>query len=185
MSKEKSRKDKVGTISQIIGEIILYSPLIVISFLIKVLPICLLAMICVFIFKYFFYYGLHLNKWYWCITLSYSLFLILCFIYLGIGISIPFMDNQPMLIVIACVGVAYLNHYAGLWQHKLTHKDIYAMDKEELYKHCRNCGLSEEDCRIAYFIVFERLKGQELYDTIGYSESQAKRKRKQILKSIK
>lgn len=66
-----------------------------------------------------------------------------------------------------------------------SHKNIWAMNKDELYEHCRNCGLSEEDCKIAYFIVVERLKGNDLYSAICYSESQTKRKRKQILDKIK
>ena len=68
---------------------------------------------------------------------------------------------------------------------KIKHKDILAMNEDELYEHCRNCGLSEEDCKIAYLIVIERLKGRQLYKTIRYSESQTKRKRKQILNKIK
>lgn len=68
---------------------------------------------------------------------------------------------------------------------KLNHKDIYAMNEDELYEHCRNCGLSEEECKIAYFVVIERLKGKELYNAINYSERQTKRKRKDILDKIK
>lgn len=68
---------------------------------------------------------------------------------------------------------------------RYTEKDIYAMDDRELYEHCRSRGLSEEDCRIAYFVVRERLQGKELYEAIGYSERQTKRKRKQILDTIK
>ena len=67
---------------------------------------------------------------------------------------------------------------------KINHKDIWAMNEDELYEHCRNCGLSEEDCKIAYLIVIERLKGRELYETIRYSESQTKRKRKQIINKL-
>lgn len=69
--------------------------------------------------------------------------------------------------------------------NKVNYKNIYAMSEQELYEHCRSKGLSEEDCRIAYFVVIERLKGKELYDAIGYSERQTKRKRKQILETIK
>ena len=67
----------------------------------------------------------------------------------------------------------------------LNHKDIYAMNEDELYEHCRNCGLSDVDCKIAYFIIIERLKGKELYQAINYSERQTKRKRKEILNKIK
>lgn len=67
---------------------------------------------------------------------------------------------------------------------KINHKNIYAMNEQELYEHCRNRGLDDVECKIAYYIVIERLKGKELYETIGYSEAQAKRKRKKILKAI-
>lgn len=63
--------------------------------------------------------------------------------------------------------------------------DIYSMDAEELYRHCRNCGLDDVECKIAYFVVIERLKGKDLYNAIGYSEIQSKRKRKSILERIK
>lgn len=63
--------------------------------------------------------------------------------------------------------------------------DIYSMDAETLYKHCRSRGLDDVECKIAYFVVIERLKGRELYETIGYSEIQSKRKRKSILDRIK
>ena len=90
-----------------------------------------------------------------------------------------------MLLVIISVGVAYLNHYAGLWQDKLTHKEIYAMSVEELHNYCRSKGLDEPYCKIAELIIIQRLKGQALYNAMGYSESQAKRIRKKILKHLK
>ena len=68
---------------------------------------------------------------------------------------------------------------------KIYTKDIYAMDEKELYEHCRSKGLSEEQCRVAYFIVNQRLKGKELYSAIGYSEAHSKRLRKAILDKIK
>ena len=83
------------------------------------------------------------------------------------------------------IEVKRLDNYANELVSKLNHKDIYAMNEDELYEHCRNCGLSEEDCKIAYFIVIERLKGKELYEAINYSERQTKRKRKDILDKIK
>lgn len=67
---------------------------------------------------------------------------------------------------------------------RFNHKSIYAMNEQELYEHCRNCGLDDVECKIAYYVVIERLKGNELYEAVGYSEAQAKRKRKKILKAI-
>ena len=68
---------------------------------------------------------------------------------------------------------------------RATHKNIYAMTEQELYEHCRNRGLDDADCKIAKLIVIDRLKGEDLYYSIGYSESQSKRKRKKILNLIK
>ena len=184
MREEKSRKTSCG-IEQIIGELALYTPLILIAYFGNMLLSCVISMLCVFIFKLFFYNSLHLNKWYWCVTLSYSLFITISIFYKGLGLTSPFLENQPMLLIMICVGVTYLNHYAGVWQHKLTHKNIYAMSEEELYAHCRQRGLDDVDCKIAKYIVIERLKGKALYDAIGYSERQTKRKRAQILKIIK
>lgn len=65
-----------------------------------------------------------------------------------------------------------------------VHKDIYAMSKEELYEHCRSRGLDDVECKIAYYVIIERLKGAELYEAIGYSERQTIRKRQEILSKI-
>ena len=181
---QKETRRKKFRIEQLIGELVLYAPLIALSCLMNTLLSCAITMICVFIFKYFFYYSLHLYKWYWCVTLSYSLFIVVTLFYKGLGLTTPFLENQPMLLIIISVGVAYLNHYAGLWQYKLTYKDVYAMSSEELYKHCRMKGLDESYCKIAQLIIIKRLKGQTLYDAMGYSSSQAKRIRKKILKTL-
>lgn len=182
MQKETRRKS--FKIEQLIGELILYAPLIFLSYLMGTLISCIITMLCVFIFKYFFYYSLHLYKWYWCLTLSYSLFIVVTIFYKGLGLTTPFLENQPMLLVIISVGVAYLNHYAGVWQAKFTYKDIYTMSSEELYKHCRAKGLDESYCQTAQLIIIKRLKGQVLYDAMGYSASQAKRIRKRIFKAL-
>lgn len=78
-----------------------------------------------------------------------------------------------------------LNDYANSLVAKLNYKDIYSMNEQELYEHCRSRGLSEEECRIARFVVLDRLKGRELYTAMSYSERQAKRLRTAILNKIK
>lgn len=112
-------------------------------------------------------------------------------------ISLSLLSTIPVACLICWVGyivqdridkaieIRELNKYVEELLSNIGHKDIWAMSDTELYEHCRSCGLSEEDCKIAYFIVIERLKGKELYKTIGYSERQTIRKRKDILKIIK
>lgn len=78
-----------------------------------------------------------------------------------------------------------LNEYTNSLIERLKNKDIYSMNEAELYEHCRNRGLSEEECRIARFVVIDRLKGKDLYTAMSYSERQSKRLRTAILNKIK
>lgn len=137
----------------------------------------------------------HFNSTAYCLILTLSLIWFTIPITLPIGVSL--LSSIPIAFIICFVGfiaqdrvdvlfeIKRLNKYVNELLETITHKDIYTMSEKELYEHCRNCGLSEEDCRIAYFIVIERLKGRELYDAIGYSERQSKRKRTKILDTIK
>ena len=137
----------------------------------------------------------HFNSTALCLSLT------LAIIWFSIPITMPIatslLGSIPVAFLICFVGfvaqdrvdllieVKRLEDYANDLLLKLNHKDIYAMNEDELYEHCRNCGLSEEDCKIAYLIVIERLKGKELYQAINYSERHTKRKRKDILDKIK
>lgn len=132
---------------------------------------------------------------------AYCLSLTMAIIWFSIPITLPLttslLSSIPVAFLICFVGfiaqdrvdlygdIQKLNLYVSELLSKVNHKDIYAMSEDELYKHCRNCGLGEEDCKIAYFVVIERLKGKELYKAINYSERQTKRKRKDILDKIK
>ena len=137
----------------------------------------------------------HFNSTAYCLSLT------LAIIWFAIPMTLPLatslLASIPIAFIICFLGfiaqdrvdliieVKELNKYVDELLQKLNHKDIYAMNEEGLYEHCRNCGLSDVDCKIAYFVVIERLKGKELYNAIGYSEAQSKRLRKKILNIIK
>ena len=136
----------------------------------------------------------HFNKTAYCLSLT------LAIIWFAIPITMPFasslLGSIPIAFLICFFGflaqdivdlkhrVKVLDNYSTELVMKLTHKDIYAMTEDELYEHCRNCGLDEEDCKIAYFVVIERLQGKELYNALPYSEATIKRKRLKIMKKI-
>lgn len=141
------------------------------------------------------------NKQFHFSSTAYCLSLTLAIIWFAIPITLPLatslLASIPISFLICFFGylaqdrvdlyieIKELNKYTDELLQKLNHKDIYAMNEDELYEHCRKCGLSDVDCKIAYFIVIERLKGKELYEAIDYSERQTKRKRKDILDKIK
>lgn len=111
-------------------------------------------------------------------------------------LTISLLSGIPIAFMICIVGyivqdridlvvaIKKMDKYIDELLGGISHKDIYSMTDDELYEHCRTCGLSEEDCRIAHFVVIDRLKGKELYDAIGYSKRQTIRKRQSILKTI-
>lgn len=141
------------------------------------------------------------NKQFHFNSTAYCLMLTLAIAWFAIpitpSITVSLLSSIPIAFLVCFFGflaqdrvdllieVKKLNKYANELLDKLQHKDIYSMDENELYEHCRSCGLSEDDCKIAYFVVIERLKGKELYKAIGYSERQTIRKRKDILDTIK
>lgn len=136
----------------------------------------------------------HSNEWSFC-KLCTRLMLISGVFILWI-LPIRFSLFNGLFVAFMCCFILYLiaievdkkkalNNENKELTKRLNHKDIYAMNEDELYEHCRKCGLSDVDCKIAYFIVIERLKGKELYEAINYSERQTKRKRKEILDKIK
>lgn len=136
----------------------------------------------------------HFNKTAYCLCLTLGI------IWFAIPISLPLatslLGSIPIAFLISFIGfvaqdridlikeVKLLNEHATSLVMKLSHKDVYAMNEDELYEHCRNCGLDEEDCKIAYFVVIERLQGKELYEAVPYSEATIKRKRARIMKTI-
>lgn len=119
------------------------------------------------------------NKQYHCDSIACCMMLSSVIIFFGI------MAILPVSISLLCaIPLALLITYIGSLAVKET-TDIYAMNKVQLYEHCRSKGLDDVECKIAYYIVIERLKGKELYDAIGYSERQTIRKRKHIFHKIK
>lgn len=137
----------------------------------------------------------HFNTTAYCISLT--LVVIWFSIPSTLPLTISLLSGIPIAFLISIVGFIVqdridlitatrkLNKYINELLGNIKHKDIYAMTDDELYEHCRACGLSEEDCRIAHFIVIDRLKGKELYDAISYSKRQTIRKRQSILRIIK
>ena len=137
----------------------------------------------------------HFNSTAYCLTLT------LAIIWFAIPITLPLatslLSSIPIAFIICFFGylaqdrvdlllqVNKLNKDIERLIEKISHKDKYAMNETELYEHCRNCGLDDVECKIAYYVIIERLKGKDLYEAIGYSEAQAKRKRKNILERIK
>lgn len=165
---ERKRREKI-CIEQILGEVVLYIPLILIAIYLDLLLPCTISMLGLFIFKQFFYYGLHLFKWYHCVTLSYSVFIALSLLYYAISVKIPFMQNQPMLLVIACIGLAYLNCRAGVRQLRLAQLSIWHMNEQELRIYCRAHGIIGDRLEFVVSILIKDLSYTQIAKELHYS----------------
>ena len=119
----------------------------------------------------------HCNNTISCLAFTITVISVSLIVILPINISL--LATIPL--------VLFITYFGYLLQDYLEHKvkSIYAMSKDEFYKHCCSRGLDDVEYKIAYYVVIERLKGQELYNAIGYSERQTIRKRKEILSKIK
>lgn len=136
----------------------------------------------------------HFNKTAYCLILTLTI------VWFAIPITLPvsasLLSSIPVAFIICLIGfiaqdrvdlqkqIKSLDEYTTELVKSISHKDVYAMNEEELYQHCRNCGLDEEECKLAYFFIIERLHGKELYKALPYSEATIKRKRLKILSKI-
>ena len=117
----------------------------------------------------------HCNSVGACLTVTFTVIVLSTLTVLPITVSL--LASIPLALFITYLGY--------LIQFKIDNtKGLYSLSENEFIEYCKACGLSPIDTKIAYFIVIKRLKGQEFYKAIGYSESQAKRKRKYILKVL-
>lgn len=66
----------------------------------------------------------------------------------------------------------------------MHNKSIYTMTDTELYKFCVERGLTEEECHIIHCYIYEKLKGEDFYEAIGYSKNTACKKRKSALDKL-
>lgn len=80
-----------------------------------------------------------------------------------------------------------VNEENALLKEKIEqeHIDIDLMSDAEFAQYCGHRGLSASEIKIAIAVLKKKLKGQELYDEIGYSMAQSKRLRKKILDKLK
>lgn len=75
-----------------------------------------------------------------------------------------------MVLVVLSIGISYINHYAGLWQEKLTQKSIWLMNEEELRKFCKLKGIRKPE-RIEFVVlkIIHNATFTEISDRVGYS----------------
>lgn len=110
---------KTDRVSQVIGEIILISPLVIACLFLRMGLIVALAMPIIFVCKQFYESTAHIPKGkdHYCIIITCGVFLGLGIFYRGFQ-TLAFMQNQPMIIVLCAVGISWINANIGDYQRE-------------------------------------------------------------------
>lgn len=189
------KKQKRSKVNQLIGELVLCAPALILCSFIDLWFACILVILTLLVFKRGYKYGLHTSKSWVCILLSYLvIFVGCCLAYLFKG--------QYILIVILSSILAYFNDKLGHMQYKASRFDVIEKpyvelkalyDKQtqfnvktcseaELIAQCKVKGLSRSqiDFCIDAFINFN---GKELWDKYG-GEFQTVANKKQYYRKI-
>jgi len=113
---------KLKVVEQLIGEGVLFSPIILVGFLLSIMAPMLMSIlvftICKFAYTKPFETWFHIDTKY-CVVLTYGMFVNISLIYLGLGICVPILfNNQPMIVIILSLGSTCIWAYAGDMQYE-------------------------------------------------------------------
>lgn len=126
------------------------------------------------------------EKQYHCGTTYYCLFTTLTIatmgIYNALPVSISLLSSLPVASLICWFG--YIMQDRTDLMNKLK-PCLRTMPIEDFNKYCMMKGLTNDEIKIATYIIRDEIKGESLYSTIGYSKAQTIRIRKRIFNKLK
>lgn len=173
------QKEKRSKINQVIGELVLCVPALLICAFIDLWFECTLVIVTILIYKQAYPYKYHADKNYVCIMISYAtIFVCCCVAYVFKG--------QYILILVMTNIIAYANNHLGHLQYKAERFDVikepYTQLRDYYIQHTtfNVRGCTEEDlveqCRFKHLTVsqiefcidaFIKLSEKELWNKYG------------------
>lgn len=111
-------QSKSDLLIQIVGEILLYIPLFVVSYFLNTLLYTMFSMISFSIIRQLFPTVMHF-KTSTCLMISYTLFLIIPIFYLGFSVLFTEFKNQPALLLLIVIAVVALFAEIGSMAEKI------------------------------------------------------------------
>lgn|GEM_PF-5074656 len=171
-----------------IGECILYIPLVAIAGVTGLAAPVALAMVTFFICKWVYevkgYF--HLEKNGACAALSYGVFLGIGLIDAGLGTVSPLMGNQPMVAVLLAVVASWAYALAGDAQFEMTKTPFKCATAtpEEIRERGIRRGLKDED--IEFLIRAHRTRGYRkvLAAELGIEENSVKDRKRRLTAAV-
>lgn len=140
----------------------------------------LLIVLCFFINKAIYGKPLHFRDNLKCLGVSLLLFYVTTQCAFTLGLSI--MAN--VIIGVLCGSItSYIATY--LYQENKSFNELKKATIEEFEKYCRYKKLTDDEIKIASYIIREEIKGELLYKKINYSKSQTLRIRKRIFEKLR
>lgn len=114
-----------------------------------------------------------------CLTLT--CFIIFFGIMFILPLKISLLSSIPIAFLICWVGFIVQDRIELYENNK---KNIYLMSDEEFKTYCKSKGLTDEEFQIAVFMFIKQLKGEQLYQKIGYSKRQTIRIKQKLIKLL-
>jgi len=188
MQKGKGRNDLAD---QIVGELVLYVPLVAAAAFSGIAKHVLLAMATFCACKWFYQAKQMFHvKTGICVCISYGLFLVIGFCTLGISKSSLFMRNQPMLPILFSIGATWFFSHAGEWQYGyMQWRDREAFScatasAEAIRARALLFGIKDED--IDFIIRAHRTstRRKEFAAEFGVSEGAIKKRKKRLTERL-
>lgn len=166
------QKEKRNKVNQLIGELVLFAPALLLCSFIDLWFECVLAILTILLFKRAYAYGYHADKTMKCIVMSYgALFICCCIGYVFKG--------QYLVIILLSSIIAYANNKLGEMQYKSSRFDVIkepytdlkayytkhtefnvkTCTEDELVEQCRFKGLNLEQtafCKDAFIYLCEK-----------------------------
>lgn len=162
------------------GLFILFAiPVILFAFLFNKIIEAIFLFICFVSTRYTFPKTFHSTK-YKCILYSIMMFCGMIYVVIPTYISII---SSVFVSTFASYMLYKIQDYLDL--KKEAQKTLIEMTDEEFIKHCKHKNLTMQETMIADCIIRKNLKGNELYNAIGYSKRQTINIRKQIFNKLK
>ena len=115
------------------------------------------------------------------LCLSVTCVIIIFGVYVVLPISVSLVSAVPLAILVSYIG--YVMQDRLDLKNKLK-PNIYMLSEEEFKEHCLRCGLTSDEHQIAVEIIRHNLKGETLYNKIGYSKRQTIRIRQKIFAKL-
>lgn len=182
-----TRRDRV---EQSIGELVIAAPFVALCAYLGLLVPCILGMIGLLVDKMCYPCKPHFKHDWQCLVATHGLFTALCLMYAGLQRISPLMGNQPMFVLLCCIGVSWsatevmtIAIKAGQYDAIMAF-DIDTCDEVALRERCRLCGYQGDEIDEIIIIFKSGIPLKEIAARLGVEYQSVRNKKTRYRKVL-